>query len=73
MALETAEGSNNYSEATQKAGEALYIQTGIDDIVRENIRRVEEKLPPYCKKSLEIIVPIVDTVIKQRIEIRYEF
>lgn len=64
---------DNYPEAFQKIGEAMYIQSGLDIIVDKNIRYYQERMPPYCKKTLEIITPIIDTIIKQRVELRYEF
>lgn len=64
---------SEYQEATQKASEAFYVQSGLNVIVDRNVKELEEKLPPYCKKSLAFIVPIVDTIVKQRVELKYEF
>lgn len=53
--------------------EAAYVQTGLQDIVNKNVKDIQEKLPPYCKKTLDVIVPIVDIVVKQRMELKYAF
>jgi hypothetical protein len=65
--------AGEYEEAAQKAGEAFYVQSGLNSIVDNNVREIQEKLPPYCKKTLDVIVPIVDIIVKQRIELKYEF
>lgn len=65
--------SNNYEEATQKATEAFYIQSGLERMITNKANKLQDDLHPYCKKTLAILVPIVDTVIKQRVEITYAF
>lgn len=65
--------TGEYEDAAQKTAEALYIQTGLNKIVDDNVRKYQERLPPYCKKTLDFIVPVIDTLVKQRVELRYEF
>lgn len=64
---------NNYDEAAQKAAEAYYVQSGLSTIVDTNVKELQKNLPEYCKKTLDVIVPIVDTIVKQRVELKYEF
>lgn len=73
FAYDGYQGEEGYREAGQKAGEALYVQTGLNEIVDRNVKDIQEKLPPYCKKTLDVIMPIVDIVVKQRIEWKHEF
>ena len=73
MSAGYCKASNNYEDAVQKASEAFYVQSGLNKIVEQNVNDLRDRLPPYCKKSLEVIVPIVDTIVKQRVELRYEF
>ena len=64
---------NNYQEGMQKATEAFYVQSGLSVMLDNKVRDIRQRMPGYCNKSLDIIVPLVDTVIKRRVELRYEF
>lgn len=53
--------------------EAFYIQSGIQQCVETTLQKYKDSIPEKYKKLIDIIYPIVDTVIKQRAEVRYEF
>lgn len=65
--------ADNYQEAGQKALEAWYSQSETRNIVQYKLELYQEKLPKEYKKTLAIILPLVDTLIKQRVEVTYEF
>lgn len=65
--------ANNYNEGTQKLAEAYYIDSGLRDIMQDNIDKYKKKLPEPYKTSLQLLIPISDVIIKQRIEYNLEF
>jgi hypothetical protein len=65
--------ANNYQEAGQKALEAWYAQSETRNIIQYKLELYQEKLPKEYKKTLAIVIPLVDTLIKQRVEVTYEF
>lgn len=72
LSCEYAKG-NSYEDATQKAGEAFYVQSGLNKMVKTKVEEIQNQLPVSIQKSLGVIIPIVDTVVKHRVEIKYEF
>ncbi len=65
--------AENYIPAAQKVLEAWYVQSETRNIIQYKIELFQEKLPKKYKKTLEIVLPIMDTIIKQRVEVTYEF
>lgn len=65
--------AQDYNEAAQKAVEAWYVDSSVRQVVQYKLELYQEKIPKKYKKTLEIILPLVDTIIKQRVELKYEF
>lgn len=64
---------NNYKAAFHTATEAAYIQTGSKEIVEKKIEDIKKNIPQEYKKLIDLIGPIMDTIVKQRIEVTYDF
>lgn len=65
--------AENYIPAAQKVVEAWYVQSETRNIIQYKIELFQEKLPKELKKTLDVVLPMVDTIIKQRVEVTYEF
>lgn len=72
----TCRADNNtkeYKQAFDYSVEAAYIQMGLDQTIQYKVEVLQSKIPKEYKKTLDLVVPIIDTLIKKRIEVRYEF
>lgn len=60
-------------EASKKALEAWYAGSETKIILENKIEIYKEKIPKDIKNNVEIFIPLLDTIIKQKVEWKYEF
>ena len=65
--------TKEYKQAFDYSVEAAYIQMGLDQTIQYKVEVLQSKIPKEYKKTLDLVVPIIDTLIKKRIEVTYEF
>lgn len=71
----TAKADNNaeYKQALNTTIEAAYVQSGVDVQIKYKVDLIKQKIPKEYQKSFDFIVPVIDTLVKKRIEFKYEF
>lgn len=76
MVPQVSKAADNYDEASKQAAKAFYMQSGLDDMVRDYSRRLERRyMPEILVKNGGVLVFLAQTVVQEqiRISIKWEF
>lgn len=66
--------ANSEQEATRKAAEAAYIQSGTRDLVERYAKNLERRyVPVFVMKHGGIVMFLAETVINEQIRIKFEW
>lgn len=70
---QTNYGHDNYQGAPAQAANAAYKQSGLESTLNAYFDRQAERVPAEYKKLVMKIAPVAQMIIKQRIELQYDF
>lgn len=67
------ENDKEYRQALDVSREAIYIQLDVKKYIDNVNTIVKNKLPKEMRETMDLVLPIMDVVVKKRIEVKYEF
>jgi hypothetical protein len=66
--------ADNYEEAQKQAAKAFYMQSGLDEMVKNYSRRLERQyLPEFVIQNGGILVFVAQSVVSEQIRISYKW
>ncbi len=67
------QSTGDYHTALNVTITQIYKANGVDKIVDAEIEKIKQKVPDYIKQPLNTVSPVIDVIIKQRVEWTYVF
>lgn len=69
-----SKANDEYEEASKKAAKALYIQSGLDDMLKTYSRKLERKyVPEFVINNGGVLIFVAQSLIDEQIRISYKW